>query len=298
MAMPTSPIAYHRPANLAEACALGERLGEEGAFLAGGTELIPDYRRGRETARHLIALGGIGELRGIRVERLELRIGALTSVAEVARSAIVGDWLTALAEAARSLGSPQVRSVATIGGNFCRAVSCADLPPAAIVGDARLRLVSAHGEREVKAGALFLGPRQTILQRGEVLAEIVVPARAAGSGTSFQRFGQRRGMALAVASVTAGVVLSGRRITRATIVLGAVAPGPVVVTRAAEMLDGEILSDELLASIGEVCGDAARPISDIRGSAEFRRELVEVLARRALTTAVERAGRASAGSDT
>ena len=271
---------------------MGERLGVDGAFLAGGTELIPDYRRGRERARHLISLGGINELRGIRVEGSRLRIGALTSVAEVVRSALVRDWLQALAEAARSLGSPQVRSVATIGGNFCRAVSCADLPPAAIVGGARLRLVSAHGEREVNAGELFLSPRQTILQPGEVLAEIVLPEPAAGSGTSFERFSQRRGMALAVASVAAGVVLSGGRIVRATMVLGAVAPAPVVVTRAAELLEGELPDDKLFAAAAAACSDAARPISDVRGSAEFRRELVQVLARRALVSAAERAGRA------
>ncbi|MEK6687433.1 MAG: FAD binding domain-containing protein, partial [Gemmatimonadota bacterium] len=120
MALPT--IAYHRPATLADACALGVQCGADGAFLAGGTELLPDYHRGREGARQLIALAGVEELHGIRVEAGTLWIGALTTVAEVARSTLVREWCPALAEAAGAVGSPPIRSLATIGGNFCRAV--------------------------------------------------------------------------------------------------------------------------------------------------------------------------------
>src|SRR3990172_4685139 len=122
-------ISYHRAASLAEACELGRRFGPAAAFLAGGTELLPDYQRERETALVLIALETIEELQGIRVESGRLRIGALATIAEVARSPLVREWLPALAEAARAIGSPQIRSRATIGGNFCRAVACADTPP-------------------------------------------------------------------------------------------------------------------------------------------------------------------------
>ena len=101
---------YHRPATVADACTLAQRLGANAAFLAGGTELVPDYQRGRETATDLIALGDIDALRGIRVAHETLRIGSLTTVAELARSALVERWLPVLAEAARSLGSPQIRS--------------------------------------------------------------------------------------------------------------------------------------------------------------------------------------------
>ena len=283
------PFAYHRPATLAEASALGEQFGACAAFLAGGTELIPDYQRGRETAAHLIALDGIRELRGIAVDGDTLRIGALTTVAEIASSPLVARWLPALADAARSIGSPQIRSRATLGGNFCRAVSCADLPPAAIAGGARLRLSSRGGERLLDAQEFFVASRRTVLMHGELLVELLIPTPVASSGTSFQRFAHRRGMALAVASVAAALTLDGDRIGSATIALGAVAPTPVVVHEAPSLLVGELPSDDLFRRVALVCAEAARPISDIRGSADFRRELVAVLARRALDQATSRA---------
>jgi len=283
------PFAYHRPATLAEASALGEQFGACAAFLAGGTELIPDYQRGRETAAHLIALDGIHELRGIAVAGDTLRIGALTTVAEIASSPLVARWLPALGEAARSIGSPQIRSRATLGGNFCRAVSCADLPPAAIAGGARLRLSSRGRERIIDAQEFFVASRRTVLTHGELLVELLLPAPALSSGTSFQRFALRRGMALAVGSVAAALTLDGDRIGAATIALGAVAPTPIVVQGAPSMLVGEVPSEDLFHRVALVCAEAARPISDIRGSADFRRELVAVLARRALEQATSRA---------
>ena len=288
--MAITAIAYHRPASLAEACELGRRLGADAAFLAGGTELLPDYQRERETARHLIALDTIGELHGIRVDGTTLRIGALATVAQVASSPLVRQWFPPLAEAARAIGSPQIRSRATIGGNFCRAVPCADTPPSAVVAGARLRLVGPGGERQLDAADFFVGPRQTVLQPGEVLVEIVLPAQPEHSGASYQRFARRQGPALAVAAVAARVELKGRTIVGARIALGAVAPVPLLATRAAAVLVGQVASTELFALAAAVSADEALPITDLRGSAAFRHELVTVLTRRALTEATARAG--------
>jgi aerobic carbon-monoxide dehydrogenase medium subunit len=287
--MSNAAMAYLRPNSLAEACALGRRLGADGAFLAGGTELLPDYHRERESARHLIALDGVAELHGIRAQDGLLRIGALTSIAEVARSPLVGSWFPALSEAARVLGSAQIRSLATIGGNFCRAVPCADTPPVAIVGESRVRTMSPDGAREIDAEHFFVGPRCTALGPGEVVVEIVVPAQPSCSGASYQRFARRRGAALAVAAVAARVVLDGASISSARIALGAAAPVPLLAARAMKVLEGESVSDELFALAGALCAEEALPVSDIRGSAGFRRELVNVLTRRALAEAVARA---------
>jgi len=288
--MTIAATAYHRPDSLAEACALGRHYGSDAAFLAGGTELIPDYQRERETARHLIALDSIRELRGISEERGLLRIGALTTIAEVAASSLVRAWLPALADAARAIGSPQIRSMATIGGNFCRAVPCADTPPAAIAGAARARIVGTLGERELDAESFFTGPRRTALGSGDVLVEIVVPTQPHHSGMSYQRFSRRSGPALAVAAVAARVTLEQGKIRGARIVLGAVAPTPLLVARVAAMMEGEAPSDALFERAGVWCAEDARPITDVRGSADFRRELVSVLTRRALHEAVTRAG--------
>lgn len=278
---------YHRPTTVADACALARKLGGHAAFLAGGTELIPDYQRGRESAADLIALGDIAALRGIGVSHGALRIGSLTTVAELARSPLVRRWLPALSEAAGSLGSPQIRSRATVGGNFCRAVSCADLPPAALIADATLRIASPDGTRNVPAATFFLYSRRTILAPGELLVAVQLPALSRSSGTSFERFGLRRGMSLAVASVAARIDLDAGRIVAARVALGAVAPTPLLVREVETLLAGERPSRELFSRAARACVAAARPISDIRGSAAFRREIVAVLAFRALERAFE-----------
>jgi CO/xanthine dehydrogenase FAD-binding subunit len=280
---------YHRPATIADACALGLRLGTGAAFLAGGTELVPDYQRGRETASDLIALSGISGLRGIERERDALRIGCLTTVAEVARSPLVAQWLPALAEGARALGSPPIRNRATVGGNFCRAVSCADLPPAALIGDARLRIATPGGTREIAAADFFRAARRTVLGPGELLTDLVLPAPPANRGTRFERFSLRRGMALAVASVAARIDLDGDVIAGAALALGAVAPTPILAPAAAGMLVGEHPSASLFAGVAAACAAVALPLGDVRGSAGHRRELVDVLARRALERALARA---------
>ena len=285
---------YHRPTNVSDACALAKELGGHAAFLAGGTELVPDYQRGRESATDLIALGDIAALRGISVTHGMLRIGSLTTVAELARSPLVQRWLPALSEAARSLGSPQIRSRATVGGNFCRAVSCADLPPPALIADATLHIASPDGTRDVPAAKFFVDSRRTVLAPGELLVAVDLGTLPRTSGTSFERFGLRRGMSLAVASVAARIDLDDGRIVAARAALGAVAPTPLLVGDVEPPLLGERPSAALFARAARACVSAARPISDIRGSAEFRREIVEVLARRAFERAAARASERAA----
>lgn len=279
----------HRPTTLTAAADLSRRLGPAALFLAGGTELVPDYRRGRETARHLIALDGVPGLRGIREEGGRLHIGALTTIAALARSPLVRGRLPALAEAAAALGSPQIRSLATIGGNFCRAVPCADTPPVALAAGAVVRIGGVEPARELDLPAFFLGPRQTALGPGEILVEVVVPAQPPRSGVSYQRFARRRGSALAVAAVAVRVVLDGEVIREARFGLGAVAPVPCGAPRAEALLRGQTPSGEVFALAAASVAEEARPITDVRGTASFRRELVHVLARRALEQATARA---------
>ena len=280
---------------IADACMLGRELGASAAFLAGGTEVLPDLERGRESARHFIALDGLHELRAVHLREDRLVIGAMATVAEIASSDLVREHCEALSEAAHSLGSPQIRSRATIGGNFCRAVACADLPPAAMAASARVRLASPSGEREVSVEEFLVGARRTSLDTGELLTAIVLSRAATGFASSFARFGNRRGPSLAVASVAAGLRLENERVADLRIVLGAVAPSPVVVHVASELARGEKPTSALIAKVGAACVAAARPISDIRGSAEFRRELVGVLARRAFERAIQRATRRAPG---
>ncbi|MGE5360807.1 MAG: FAD binding domain-containing protein, partial [Bacteroidales bacterium] len=240
-------FSYHRPESLAEAQALSRRLGPAALYLAGGTELIPDFRRGADAASHLIALDGVRDLAGISINAGHLRIGAMTTIREVAASAEVRRFLPALAEAALSLGSPQIRNLATIGGNFCRAVPCADTPPPCMAAGAVLRVAGENGIRPVAADAFFLGPRKTLLEPGEILVEILIPTQPPSSGVSYQRFARRRGSALAVASVAARLVLEGERSASARVALGSVAPVPMLAGRTATTLEGERTTEEVFA---------------------------------------------------
>ena len=281
-------IAFHRPATVADACELSRALGPAAAFLAGGTEILPDFQRGREPARHLIALHRIAELRGITRRDDGLHIGALTTLAEIAASPSVHGFLFALAQAARAVGSAQVRTVATIGGNVCRAVSCADLPPVLIAAGAAVRVAGTGGDRAMPLEDFLLGARRTALQPGEMLVEVVLPIQPRHSAAVYERFARRRGSSLAVASVAARVTLEAGRIRGARIALGAVAPAPLLVPAATEVLEGEPPSTAVFERAARECAAAARPISDLRGSAEFRLELVAVLAHRALAGACAR----------
>lgn len=292
--MAIAAVAYHRPTTLAAACALGREHGDDGAFLAGGTELLPDFQRGRERARHLIALDAVEELAGIREMGGELHIGALTTIAHVARSPKVRAWSEALADAAASIGSPPIRSRATIGGNFCRAVPCADTPAPCIAAGARVRLVGPDGEREMPAEAFFVGSRRTALRAGELLVEIILPAQPAGAASHYQRFTRRRGSALAVASVAVRLSLSGRNIATARVVYGAVSSTPLLSARLEAMLVGKAPSDALFAQAAAVSSDEALGAIDVRRSDSLRRSVLPVLTRRALIEAAARAARSPA----
>jgi carbon-monoxide dehydrogenase medium subunit len=291
--MAVCEFTYHRPVSLAEACDLARALGDRCYFLAGGTELLPDFKQARDAAEHLIALDRIPELAGIRSDEGGLRIGALATLSDVGASAVVREAFLPLAEAALTVAGEQIRNQATIGGNFCRAVPCADTPPICIAGEARLRLSNGHRERTLAAETFFLGPRKTALCAGEILVEIQIPPQPTHSGASYQRFSLRKGSALAVASAAARVVLRDGSIESARVVLGAVAPIPLLVERCGEVLAGHAPSEERLARAAEAAAAGAQPITDVRGTAEFRRELVRVLTARALKAAVRRAGGAA-----
>jgi len=173
-------------------------------------------------------------------------------------------------------------------------VPCADTPPVAIAGNARVRVMGADGERIIPAELFFIGARQTALRAGEVMVDLRVPRQPDHSGASYQRFARRRGSSLAIAAVAARVTLVHGRMTGVRIALGAVAPAPVLVSSAADLLEGELPSGALFAQAGALSARAAHPITDLRSSAAFRRDLVDVLAQRALAEAAARADQAAA----
>jgi CO/xanthine dehydrogenase FAD-binding subunit len=285
---------YHRPTSLSEACKMGRELGDSARYFAGGTEIIIDFRTQRDAAEHLISLQQVPGLAAIEADEGNLRIGAMASLAEIAESTIVEERYPALGFAAGLMAGEQIRSQATIGGNFCRAVSCADTPPICIAGEARVTILGADGERSLAAEEFFTGPRQTVLQPGEILTSIVIPEQPANSGADYQRFTLRAGQALAVAAVAARLTLEGGKIAGARIALGAVGPTPLFVPDCGDSLLGKSPGEAVFAAAAEIAAAAAKPICDLRGSDEYRRDLVRTLTLRALSTAHARAEGASA----
>ena len=260
---------YHRPHSLADACRLGRELGREARFHAGGTELLVDFRHRRDAASHLISLRDLPELARITEgEDGGLRIGAMATLADLTESPLVAARFPVLKQAALTMAGAQIRNQGTIGGNFCRAVSCADTPPVCMVGEARVRLIGPDGERTLPAEDFFTGPRQTVLTPGELLVEILIPPQPARSGASYQRFSLRRGQALAVAAVAARLVLDDDgKIADARIGLTAVAPTPLLATGCASRLRGQPPGADVFAAAASAAAAEAQPINDLRGSA-------------------------------
>ena len=287
--METPEFTYHRPTTLAEACELGRSLGDQVCYLAGGTDLFVDLKQKRRTTGHVISLATIPGLDGITIDNGSLRIGAMTRLTGVGRSEEVKQAFPALSDAVSAIGSEQIRNQGTIGGNFCGAVPCADSPPICIAGEARLRISDGASERTLPAEEFFSSPRVNALMPGEVLMEVTIPDQPAHSGASYQRFSLRHGSALAVASVAARLVVEDGMIGDARVVLGAVAPIPLPAVGCAGELIGQEPSEDLFRKAAAVAASEARPLTDIRGSEGYRRDIVEVLTLRALQEAMVRA---------
>jgi carbon-monoxide dehydrogenase medium subunit len=280
---------YHQPSTTAEACALGVKYGRKSAYLAGGTELLVDLRSGRKSLCHVISLGGLTELKHITQKDDSLSIGALVPLSDIAESEAVKAAFPALSDAIETMAGRQIRNLGTMGGNFCCGVPCSDTPPISCAANAEIVLTGPGGTRTVAARKFVLAPRVTVLEPGEILTEIRIPPQPKDSGASFQRFSLRRGSALAVASVAAWVRLAGQSIVEARIYLGSVGPTPLPATKSAAMLVDQNPTPELFAAAGTVAATEAQPISDLRGSEQYRRDVVDVLTARALEQACERA---------
>jgi carbon-monoxide dehydrogenase medium subunit len=251
--------------------------------------LLVDLRSGRKSICHVISLGELDELKHITMDDDVLRIGSMVTLSDIAESETVRGLFPALSEAIETMAGRQIRNLGTMGGNFCCGVPCSDTPPISCAVDAKVVLTGPDGDRTVAAREFVIAPRVTIRQPGEILTEIRFLRQPAGSGVSFQRFSLRRGSALAVASVAARVHLENKTIKDASIYLGSVGPTPLPAVEASLLLVGGSPSEELFAKAGTKAAAEAQPISDLRGSEHYRRDLVRVLTLRALDQACRRA---------
>jgi carbon-monoxide dehydrogenase medium subunit len=265
--------------------------GADAKLVAGGTDLVPQLKNGLLKPRWVVDLSGVSRLRTLAVEDGKgLRIGAAVTARELELHSAVRAGYVALAESGALVGSVQVRNLATVGGNLCNAAPSADMVPPLLALDAEAVIAGTRGQRRVPLATFFLGVRRTVLGPDELLLEIEVPAPAPRSGGQYLRHTPRRELDIAVVGVASQLTLANGMCAKARIALAAVAPVPLRATEAEGALEGHAVTPALIERAAQLAVEAARPISDQRGSVEFRRHLVRVLTRRTLTTALERAG--------
>lgn len=264
--------------------AIGFMAANAGSALpvAGGTDVMIDTRVGRVRPEWLVDLTPLRSLAGTTLADEVLSLGALTTIRTVELDPELARRATALVEAARVLGSVQIRTMATLGGNLCHATPSAEMPPVLLVHDAVAEIAGPSGGRSLPLQGLFAGPGRTTLQPGELLTGVRLRVPAAAAGSCYLRQTVRWSMDLAGAAVAAAVEVDGTTVTRARIALGAVAPVPLLVEGAAEAVVGTELSAEEAAEAGARAAAACSPITDARGTAAYRRQVVSVLVPRAL----------------
>lgn len=279
-------IDYHRPRSLAEAQALKQSLAGS-RYVAGGTDVLVRIKNRLEHPPALISLRGLEELRGIELRGSELRIGAATPVADIAAAPTLRTHYDVLAQAARRLGSPQIRTSATVGGNLCNASPCADTATPLLVLEAEAELAGPGGSRRVPLAKWFAGPGQTVLAEHEILTALWLPPQPAGARGLFLKKGRVR-MDLALVNVAVQLALAdGGRCEQVRMAAGAVGPVPLELDRASRMLAGGPLSAERCAEAARLAAAEVQPIDDLRASAVYRRQLVGVYVRRALEQLAE-----------
>ncbi|HUJ85473.1 MAG TPA: xanthine dehydrogenase family protein subunit M [Burkholderiales bacterium] len=279
---------YHAPRSVADAVRLLGQLGPEAKLLAGGHSLLPMMKLRFAEPAHLVDLGRIAELRGISEAGNEVRIGAMTTEAELLRSKLLAEKVPLLVEGAGWIADPQVRNKGTIGGDISHGDPANDQPALMLALDASFVLTGPKGERVVKADGYFLGLYSTQLAEDEILTQIRIPLPPAGSGWSYQKLKRKTGD-FATAATAVMLQMKGRSVARVAIALTNAGP-TVLKARAAEAyLAGKALDDASLNEAARLAMGICQPTPDQRGDAEYKVAMCGEMTRRALQAAHARA---------
>jgi carbon-monoxide dehydrogenase medium subunit len=282
---------YLRPATLEEALELLERHGGDAAAVAGGTDVFVKAKRRKAAPKVLVSLRRLEDLRYIRADEERVFVGGLATLRDIEQSGIVADRLPALADATRNMASVQIRNVATMAGNIANAAPSADTAPPLLVSGAEVRLVSKRGERTVPMVDFYTGSGKTVLERGELIREFVIPMGRPPYSQAYWKHSRRKAMDLAMVSVAVHLELEDDmetcRLVR--IAHGVAAPTPIRTPEAEAQLVGKKIDAETLKDLGETsCGETLCRDS-IRGQAWYRQEIIKVMVRRMALLALERA---------
>jgi len=260
-------------------------------LLAGGTDLLVKIKNGAMKPLRVIDMKGIPEMEGIAAKNDRLSIGALTTIRKLETDPLVLRMAPLLAQAASRLGSVQVRNKATLGGNLCNAAPSAETAPALLALDAQVKIQGRQGTKIVDLQEFFSGPGSTILREGEILTSIQVPLSGpTRQGSVYYKLSIRKAMDIAFVGVAALLEIDREnRVVKARVALGAVSPKPIRAREAEAVLLGRVLDDQPIRESAERAGEACTPISDLRASAAYRKEMVVRICRRGLAAAYDQA---------
>ena len=272
---------YYKPKSLNEALKLLNDL-ENSKVLAGGTDLVLDMKIGRYKPENVIDISHLNELKYIKDDGKSIRIGAGTTLQTILESNIVRKKIPVLAEALEIMGSWQLRNVATIGGNLCNASPAADTAPPLMVLEAQLKLESIEGARYVPITKFFHGPRITELKRNELLTEIIIPYPPSNAGMKFLKLGRRAAHTLSIVAVATLITIKDDKFDIVRIALNSVAPTPLRAYKTEESLKDKPINLNVIEENVKRVAEEIKPISDVRASAEYRKEMSIVLTRDAI----------------
>ena len=285
-----SQMRFEAPQSVDAAVALLAGAGGVAKILAGGSDILIQMRGGRVEPELLVDVKGISEMRAISNDNGVWRIGAATPCMEIVEHAGFSKAWPGVTEAIALIGSIQIKGRATVGGNLCNASPAADSIPALIAAAATVTIVGPKGKREAKVEEICTGVGQNSLAKGEIVTSISFPKRPARSSDAYLRFTPRTEMDIAVVGAGVNLTLDDKGVcTAARVALGAVNVTPILVPEAAAALMGSTVDDAAIARMGAACSAAAKPITDKRGTKEYRIKVSGVMARRAAVIARDRA---------
>jgi carbon-monoxide dehydrogenase medium subunit len=270
---------YFKPQSLDEAWELYKKF-PGSWYIAGGTDLMVKIKNREVRPPALISLRSIRELPGIEIGE-KTRIGAMTTITDLVNHPELGRVFPVLTRAAKRIGSPQVRNVGTVGGNLCNCSPCADTALALLVLDARAVLTGPGGSREIPLSEFFMGPGKSCLFSGELLTEILLDKPGPNARAIFMKKGRVK-MDLAIASVGVLLEMDGDTCKKARVAAGSVAPVPLRLKKVEELLQDAVITGELIVEAQKIAMESVSPITDIRSTEAYRREIVGVYIKRAL----------------
>lgn len=279
---------YLAPTTLEEASRLLLEHGDRARAMAGATDLIPPMRDKAFTVDYLVDLKKIPGLSYLEYDETEgLKIGALTTLREIEHSPLVKEKNPALAHSAKVVASTQIRAKGTLVGNICNASPSCDNGPNTLAQNAKILVYGPNGERTIMAEDFFVGVKKTSLQPGEIVTGIVFPPLAENEAAAYIKHAVRKAMDLAIIGVAVKIKVEDGICKDAKIALGAVATTPIRAPKAEEALIGTALTEEDIVKASEEAMNACSPISDIRASKEYRKDMIRVFTKRAIKQAME-----------